>query len=567
LTSGKYSGIALATLIVLAVVPGLWPAHAFSNNQSAVIAIGQWKSPSYGVLNPAGGLSFDLSGNLWVADTYNSRVLGFLAPFSSNMSASVVIGQLDFQSTGRGIGANRLNFPEDVKFDSKGNLWVADSGNSRLLEFEPPFHDGMSASVVIGRSDFSSASFNLSRNGLSGPWGITFDISGNLWVADSGNSRVLEFQPPFSSGMNASLVIGEPDFSHNYCNQADLPPSANGKCGTRTILNVPWQIAFDPAGNLWVAEGWNSGRVLEFQPPFKNGMEASVLIEPMYTYSLAFDSAGNLWMGFWGLGPSGGVFEFRPPFSEHMNASVALAGYPKPATWNDYYSQNIGAPYGLTFDSSGNLWVADWRGTWMMDWPGRVLGFDAHVHSVSTPTGLIYIENDAGLLAPLSSLTTTIFGLSYPQGLFNFTIQGLPPGGSVKLTITFPVPLPSGIGWWSIVRGNPLGNGELEFSQIPPSQTRVDGNNMTLTLTNASEQGVISIVGGPAVPPITSRTISSVVSSASSASSVSSTSPTSPPQPQIGPPSSLIVVPLAIVIVAIAFVLYRKRSTKTGQTS
>lgn len=488
-----------------------------------------------------------------MADSYNSRVLGFMAPFNSNMSASVVIGQIDFESTVRSIGSSGLNFPEGVTFDNKGNLWVADYWNNRLLEFQPPFHTGMSASVVIGQSDFSSASFNLSRKGLGGPWGITFDMSGNLWVADSGNSRVIEFQPPFKTSTNASLVIGEPDFAHNYCNQATLPPSANGKCGTRAILNVPWQIAFDPSGNLWVAEGWNSGRVLEFQPPFKNGMEASLLIEPIYAYGLAFDSAGNLWIGFWGLGPGGGVFEFKPPFSEHMNASLALAGYPKPATSNDCCSQIIGAPYGLTFDSSGNLWVADWRGTWMMDWPGRVLGFDSHVHSVSTGTGLVYFENDAGLLAPLSWMTPTIFGLSYPEGLFNFTIQGLPPGGSVKLTITFPTALPSDIGWWSIVRGNPLRNGELEFSQIPASQTRVDGNNMTLTLTNASEEGVISMVGGPAVPPTTSRTITSSVSRISS---------TSPFQPPTGPPTDLISLPLAIVIVAIAFVLYRKRSTK-----
>jgi len=345
--------------------------------------------------------------------------------------------------------------------------------------------------------------------------------------------------------MSASMVIGQPDFTHN------------NPATTQTGLDEPGGLGFDASGNLWVAEGWNSGRALEFQPPFKNDMEASLLIEPIYAYGLAFDSLGNLWIGFLGLGPDGGVFEFKPPFSEHMNASLALAGYPKPATSNDCCSQIIGAPYGLTFDSSGNLWVADWRGTWMMDWPGRVLGFDAHLHSVRTGTGLLYFENDGGLLAPLSWITPTIFGLSYPEGLFNFTIQGLAPSGSVKLTITFPTALPSGIGWWNLVRGNPLRNGELEFTQLPANQTRVDRNNMTLILTNASEDGVISVVGGPAVPPTTTK---------SPISPVSPTSSTSPPQQPISPTSSLIAIPLAIVIVAIAYVLFRKRTTKPRQT-
>jgi hypothetical protein len=98
----------------------------------------------------------------------------------------------------------------------------------------------------------------------------------------------------------------------------------------------------------------------------------------------------------------------------------------------------------------------------------------------------------------------------------------------------------------------------VEWSQLPASQVQVDGNNMTLTLTNASQKGVISVVGGPAVPPITSRTVNS---------SVSSTSSISLPQQWISPPGSLTAIPLAIVILAIAFVVYGKRSTKPNAIS
>lgn len=498
---------------------------------------------------------FDSSGNLWVADSYNNRVVKFTAPFSDEMPATLVLGQKDFESTAAGIGASRLSLPMDAAFDRNGNLWIADLANNRVLAFAPPFHNGTNASLVVGQPDFSSTGSNTTQNRLIAPYAIAFDASGNLWVADAGNSRVLEFQQPFSTGMNASLVIGQPDFTHNYCITSSR--QYNETCGTRRMLNAPSKVAFDPSGDLWVGEGAAAvGRILEFKPPFENGMEAALVFGSVYPSAIAFDSAGNLWLGrLWS-----GVFEYKPPFNEH---SIQTAdGVPKnwSLTLGTYPGERADlplSPTGFAFDSAGNLWVVDFRATWMLgNVVGRVLGFDAHdhVHQVNALTELVYFDNQAGLLAPLTWVPISNVGpLTFPEGLFNFTIQGLEAGGSVNVTITFPDSLPTGIGWWNLARGNPLGDGELEFSQLPASQTRVNGNNMTLTLTNASEEGVISVLGGPAVPPITSRTVSG---------SVTRTSSTNPPQQPISATSSLMAIPLAIVIVAIAFVLYRKRSTK-----
>ena len=43
-----------------------------------------------------------------------------------------------------------------------------------------------------------------------------FDGSGNLWVADAFNQRVLEYTPPFSNGMAASLELGQPSGDSIY---------------------------------------------------------------------------------------------------------------------------------------------------------------------------------------------------------------------------------------------------------------------------------------------------------------------------------------------------------------
>jgi hypothetical protein len=82
-----------------------------------------------------------------------------------------------------------------------------------VLEFKLPLSSAMEAKVVIGQVDFTHGASGSGQNQLFNPQGISLDKSGNLWVSDASNNRVLEFQPPFTTGMNASLVIGQPDFN------------------------------------------------------------------------------------------------------------------------------------------------------------------------------------------------------------------------------------------------------------------------------------------------------------------------------------------------------------------
>jgi hypothetical protein len=66
---------------------------------------------------------------------------------------------------------------------------------------------------VIGLKDFtSSGTVDVSQSGFASPAFSTIDSSGNLWVGEDRHSRVVEFKPPFSTGMDGSLVIGQPDF-------------------------------------------------------------------------------------------------------------------------------------------------------------------------------------------------------------------------------------------------------------------------------------------------------------------------------------------------------------------
>jgi hypothetical protein len=111
------------------------------------------------------------------------------------------------------LGALHLCYPSDLVFDNSGNLWVVDNNNNRVIEYAPPFTAGQSASLELGQPDFNSKSLGSGAAGLNYPWGIAIDGAGHVWVSDGLNWRVLRFSPPFSNGQAADLVLGYPNFT------------------------------------------------------------------------------------------------------------------------------------------------------------------------------------------------------------------------------------------------------------------------------------------------------------------------------------------------------------------
>ena len=272
----------------------IWPsAQAFTKGQSASVVIGQpnfrinqkCSRTNAGTLCDPNDLTVDGKGNLFVADTDGNRVLEFKPPFSNGMHASLVIGQSNFDSNTCASGSARLCASRSIAIDLHGNLFVIDSDNNRVLLFKAPLTNGEAAHLVIGQSNFSNNGCNHggspSARSLCSPKGITLDKAGNLYVADADNNRVLLYINHLTSDPIADRVFGQPNFTTTACSTG-----ASGLCG-------PHRVRVDNRGQLLVSDSDNN-RVLEYSNPLSSSIANFVFGQPNFTSHIPTTSATGL---------------------------------------------------------------------------------------------------------------------------------------------------------------------------------------------------------------------------------------------------------------------------------
>lgn len=218
-------------------------------------------SPGAQTLNAPFALALDANNNLFVADSLNSRILKYPAPITTFMSATVVIGQQLFTQSlpGNPVSASTLNDPFGLTIDGSGNLYVSDTFNNRVLYYTPPFTNGMAATRVLGQSNFTNHSGGQGSNRLSFPYGLAIDSFRRIYVADQANQRVLLFTSIYTNNMSAFQVIGQPNFISTTQNYPDFNPHAYN-------LNTPWGVAVESNQNFYISDNQNN-RVLGYDKP------------------------------------------------------------------------------------------------------------------------------------------------------------------------------------------------------------------------------------------------------------------------------------------------------------
>jgi sugar lactone lactonase YvrE len=325
-------------------------------------------SPS-GINSPIGVAIDPLTGKVFVASGDQNRILRFAnaSSLANGANAEAVFGQLNFSGTSEGSTAPKFYYPCGIHVDAQGRLWVADSDNHRVLMFQGAATFVGLPDLVLGQPNFTTVTDAASTTKMRRPQGVFVDAADNLWVADSGNHRVLKFEDvsSLSNGAAASVVLGQPDFS-----TANQGTSAEMMAG-------PASAVVDATGRLWVSDEWNN-RVLRFDnaATLGNGAAANgVLGQPDFTTSTAGLSATNLHSPRGVITDSAGtlyvsdllnnriLFYKNPAAKSNGAAAEGVLGQPDfttnsvPTTPTD---RTLNRPeVGLVFDANGALWVAD----------------------------------------------------------------------------------------------------------------------------------------------------------------------------------------------------------------
>lgn len=204
------------------------------------------------------------NNRLLVADQNNNRVLIWNSvPTVNGAAADLVLGQKNFTTRIADDAADEMSRPASLWSDGF-RLLVSDSGNHRVLYWSLlPGESSEEATYVIGQSDFNRSSAGTAASGLRTPFGVTSDGT-RIYVADSGNNRVLEFGSfPIANGVSATYVYGqgETSFAAAIANDDDQDGQVDDTPSARTLSGPSGVFVY--SGVLYVSDR-NNNRLMLF---------------------------------------------------------------------------------------------------------------------------------------------------------------------------------------------------------------------------------------------------------------------------------------------------------------
>ncbi|MEO6324750.1 MAG: hypothetical protein ABIT01_16635, partial [Thermoanaerobaculia bacterium] len=306
------------------------------------------------VLDGPCGLAIDPDGNLVIADTGNGRVR--LVDKVTGLIRTIAGGGSPADNLGDGgpATAASLGLPRGITYDRNGNLYIADSSYDRHHIRKVTKSTGVITTVAgsTGQGEgFAGDGGPATSARLSSPYAVVLDAAFNIYIADTGNSRIRKVTS--ATGVISTIAgNGATDFA------------GDGGPATAATLFGPFSLTLDATGRHVLVSDTFHGRIRRIDADTGvittiagdgsygggDGMPATQagLIEPR---GLVVDPAGAL-----GIVTAGGVrkVEATTTIISTIAGGGSFIGDDGPAT-----SAILSIPKGIAVDASGDLFITD----------------------------------------------------------------------------------------------------------------------------------------------------------------------------------------------------------------
>jgi sugar lactone lactonase YvrE len=308
-------------------------------------------SPTNGQFFEPTGMAYDSAGNAYLADTGNSTI-DMITP--SGQVSVVAGGGSTVPTAGSTISATAavLANPYDVAVDTAGNLYIADTQNELIEKVTP---SGQLSVIAGGGGTYPTPGTTIPATSasLNGPSGVAVDAAGNVYVADASNDEVEEITP---SGQ-LSVIAGGGGTS---------PTVGTTIPATSAALGSPYTVTVDSAGDVYVDDGGDNeidevtpqgqlsivaGNGQSSNPP-TDGLATDASLE--FPDGVAVDGAGDLYIVD---GGDGDVSEVTP---DGQLTVIAGNGNTGPPTYGvDATTTSINTPAGIASTPAGQIAIGD----------------------------------------------------------------------------------------------------------------------------------------------------------------------------------------------------------------
>jgi len=190
-------------------------------------------------LNKPHEIRFDSDGNLFIADMSNHVIrkvdlkLGLISTIAGT-------GEAGFSGDGGVANMAQLKSPHSIQFGRDGRLYIADVGNNRIrvVDLSTGLIDTLSGD---GKTDATIDGEQYSQASLNGPRSIDFDLNGDLWIVLRNGNQV------FRLDMRKGSI-------HHIAGTGQKGFEGNGGPAKLATLSGPKGIALAPNGDAYLAD-------------------------------------------------------------------------------------------------------------------------------------------------------------------------------------------------------------------------------------------------------------------------------------------------------------------------